>query len=113
MGEYVNISGSKGNKNTFVTLKSADATLFPTGFAGFEGPFLLPPESASTSIEFSLIPKSGSPYPVLENTLPVPLEKNKRTEITLWLNSVYQFIEITVVTAPISDEDEGEIGLWQ
>lgn len=115
VGEYVTINGSYGEKNMLTHLDNKEGIIISkTGFAYFNGPFLFPTqENSSTSISFKFIPKENSPYPIMNQTLNITLEKNKKTEITLWLNSTYKDFNITVVTTPINEEQEGEVGLWQ
>lgn len=113
VGEKATIEGSSGySKTLFKTDSAKDIT--EEGFATYEGPFIFPPDAGKESnIEITLIPKAGSLLTEMKKTVSGFTEKNKQLIITLWLTDSYNLFNITIDTAPITDSEEGDKGIWE
>jgi len=113
VGEAINLDRSFGNSKTLFTT-SAYKEITDEGFAVFEGPFVFPPENLPQStVEITITPKAGSPFPVMTKQITGPIEKNHQLIITLWVTDTYQFINITVENAPLSKVEDGDEGVWE
>jgi len=112
VGEAVNIEGGIGKTNTLYTSKTA--TITGEGFASFEGPFVFPPAgNDKATVDITVTPAVDSAFPEMKKTVQGYLERNKKLEITLYVTATYQFINVTVEIEPISDEEDGDTGIWE
>lgn len=115
LGEAVNIAGSIGStaKTIYKTAQARDVTT--KGAATFDGPFVFPPAGANkTNVVITIVPKDDSPYPAMvSKTITERLERNQKLAITLWITDTYQFFDVTVETAPISQVEDGDEGIWE
>lgn len=112
VGEAVNIEGGIGKTNTLYTSKAAIIT--DEGFASFEGPFVFPPAvNDKATVHITVTPVNGSAFPEMKKTVEGYLERNKKLEITLYVTATYQFINVNVDIEPISDEEDGDTGIWE
>jgi len=113
VGKTANLEISSGFSNTtFSTNQIKEIT--EDGFASYEGPFVFPPDQGRESnVELVITPVSGSSFSEIRKTLPGLLEKNKQLVITLWITGDYNLFSITVDTAPITDSEEGDKGIWE
>lgn len=112
----LNLQGTDGSGKLHVTLTPADQdSLTGEGFVVFQGIKVFPsPTGISSRISLSLTPAPGSSYPTL--TLPEltgTFMKNKKLLVTIWVTSTYQYIGITVNTEDISQQTNGDLGIWQ
>lgn len=113
VGEAVNPAGGIGSTRTLWT-NTTPSSITESGFAHFEGPFVFPSGTGGeTIIKVTLVPKSGSPFPEMSQTVAGMIERNKKLVVTLWLTSTYRFIGITVKTDPISETKKGDEGIWE
>lgn len=112
VGSAVNPNGGIGLANTYYSTASADSVM-TGGYAHFTGPFVFPNEAKTESlVEITVIPKAGSKFSEMKGSVTGLLERNRRLEITLWVTAVYEFIDVTIRTEPISVEKDGDKGIW-
>lgn len=113
VGEAVTISGGEGSSKTQYSSQAA-TEITTEGYAVFEGPLVFPNGTgANSSVKITIVPKDGSAFPVMTADVEGLLERNKKLEITLWLTSTYKFINVTVKTEPISESEDGDLGIWE
>lgn len=113
IGETVTISGGSGSSKTQYTSQVA-TEITTEGYAVFDGPFVFPNGTGmNASVKITITPKDESAFPVMTVDVEGLLERNKKMEITLWLTSIYKFINVTVVTDPISESQDGDLGIWE
>ncbi len=113
VGEAITISGGEGSSKTMYISESA-STITDDGYAVFNGPLVFPNGTgANTTVDITITPKDGSAFPVMASRVEGLLERNKKLEITLWLTSTYKFINVTVTTEPISENKDGDTGIWE
>lgn len=108
-----NYAGTSGTGNVFRTYSaSVDGSTDPDGFVTFTGPFVFPPSDGSeVRLKITLGKPSGETYPPVEITR--KLEANRQLEVNLWMSSSQYDIGVTVHTSPISQETEGDKGVWE
>jgi len=114
VGKSVTIAGSSGSGKTKQTIISGQSD--GEVFASFEGPFVFPSENDAT-INISYQPASGIPFPEITTSVTGPLNRNKKLEITLWVNDndpVDEELQITVEVVDMEDSDDsGDVGKWE
>ena len=114
VGKYITTAGGFGSEKTLYKATTADS-ITSKGYAIFEGPLLFPNGTrTNTSVDITITTKTGSAYPAtMTEKVQGLLERNKKLKITLWLTSTYEFITITVDTEPISENTDGDSGIWE
>jgi len=115
VGKTVTAGGTPSGSSNTVYI-SGNPKISDSGFAIFEGPFVFPPApGGQTQIKVTIIPKPGSPFPVLEYTTPASLVRNEKIDITLWITATYQFvdIEINMDVMPEAPAGTGDEGIWE
>ena len=76
--------------------------------------FIFLPIIPLINVYITITTKTGSAYPAtMTEKVQGLLERNKKLKITLWLTSTYEFITITVDTEPISENTDGDSGIWE
>lgn len=112
VGNSLNIDGGLGSVNTYYSVNQSDS-IIAGGFAHYTGPFVFPNETgANSEIDITIYPTSTSLFPVTTGKVLGVFERNRKLEITLWVTATYELITVTVRTAPITAEDEGDEGIW-
>lgn len=114
-GQRVNPDGSSGTATVTATLAAADyAELTDAGFVRFEGPFVIPPaDGGEIGLDISVVPAAGAALQPAQLRLTGKAERNKQLEITLWITSDYPVIGVEIQTAPITEEQDGDTGIWE
>lgn len=114
-GLSVRPAGTSGSATVHTICSAADFTLLPeTGFARLEGPYLLPSADGSEiGLDLLIEPAAGAAAASTRLQLSALAERNKQLEITLWITSAYPEIGVEIRTAPISEEQEGDTGIWE
>lgn len=115
VGEAVTINGSTGTGKTKVSLTQGKTNL--EEYATFEGPIVFPSESGEATVQIAFTPDTSIDFPEINTTVTGPLERNRKLEITLWINEEEpredEFLTISVTTSPMTDsEDGGDSGIW-
>lgn len=108
-----NYAETSGTGNVLRTYSASDdGSTDPDGFVTFTGPFVFPPSDGS-EVRLKITPgkPSGETYPPVEITR--KLEANRQLEVNLWMSSSQYDIGVTVHTSPISQETEGDKGVWE
>ena len=102
-GLRVNPGGSSGTATVTATLTAADyAELTDGGFVRLEGPFVIPPaDGGEVGLDITVVPAAGK------------AERNKQLDITLWITSDYPVIGVEIQTTPITEEQDGDTGIWE
>lgn len=113
VGESINIYESTGSKKTHYSSTTA-TSISDKGFASFAGPFVFPSIAGEEAeVKITINPTVDSAFPIMEKTIKGKLEKNKKLEITLWMTSTYNFIDISVNLTDITTETDGDSGIWE
>jgi len=113
VGEVINIYESRGSKKTYFSATQASSTT-TEGFAVFKGPFVFPSiagEEAEVKITIHTI--DSDIFPNTEKIIHGKLERNKKLEISLWMTSTYKLIDVLVDLSEITEETEGDSGIWE
>ena len=107
--------GSSGTATVTATLAAADyAELTDAGFVRFEGPFVIPPaDGGEIGLDISVVPAAGAALQPAQLRLTGKAERNRQLEITLWITSDYPVIGVEIQTAPITEEQDGDTGIWE
>ena len=114
-GQRVNPDGSSGTATVTATLAAADyAELTDAGFVRFEGPFVIPPaDGGEIGLDISVVPAAGAALQPAQLRLTGKAERNRQLEITLWITSDYPVIGVEIQTTPITEEQDGDTGIWE
>lgn len=115
VGSQLTAAGSTGTAKTRVRFDAAsDAELTDEGFARFEGPFVVPPAGGTpVQVDVKVTPAAGSPVPAAQVGVAGTVERNQRLEVTLWITSDYPTFDVEVRLTPITDEQDGDTGVWE
>lgn len=120
VGTSANIYGTQGAGILSTTFSEADKdSLTGEGFAAFTGPFFLPPaDNEIVEVSAVLFPKNGAAEETIQKTVKGTVKKNEQLQVVLWIKTDSEpegdrLIGITVDTKPISDETEGDKGIWE
>lgn len=115
VGAQLTTAGSVGTAKVRLRFDAAtDAVRTDEGFARFEGPFVVPPEGGgAVQLALQVEPADGSPVPAAQVRVEGVIERNKRLEVTLWVTSDYPTFDVEVRLAPITDEQDGDAGVWE
>lgn len=113
VARYCNFQGTFGKGDILCTyLASECENIDAQGFATFTGPFVFPPAGdAEVMLHITPISSSGVPYQML--TLPGKLEANRKLEVNLWFNPSYYDIGVTIRNRPITQQTDGDTGIWE
>lgn len=119
-GASANIYGTQGAATLSTTLSEANKdSLTQEGFAVFTGPFFFPPSSASpVEVSVSIYPADEAQGKTIRKVVNGAVKKNEQLCVVLWIGADTQpsedwLLGLTVDTRPISEETEGDKGLWQ
>ena len=114
-GLRVNPGGSSGTATVTATLTAADyAELTDGGFVRLEGPFVIPPaDGGEVGLDITVVPAAGAALQPVQLRLTGKAERNKQLEITLWITLDYPVIGVEIQTAPITEEQDGDTGIWE
>ena len=114
-GLRVTPAGSSGTATVAATLAAADyAELTDGGFIRLEGPFIIPPaDGGEVGLDISVVPAAGAALQPARLHLTGRAERNKRLDVTLWINSGYPAVGVEIKTAPIEREQDGDTGIWE
>lgn len=112
-GRSVRPAGSDGEAAVSATLATADyAELTDAGFVRLDGPFVIPPSEGDVALDLKVVPKAGSALKQSELHLTGTAARNRQLEVTLWITKGYPVVGVEIRTAPITDEQEGDSGIW-
>ena len=114
-GLRVNPGGSSGTATVTATLTAADyAELTDGGFVRLEGPFVIPPaDGGEVGLDITVVPAAGAALQPVQLRLTGKAERNKQLDITLWITSDYPVIGVEIQTTPITEEQDGDTGIWE
>ena len=114
-GLRVNPGGSSGTATVTATLTAADyAELTDGGFVRLEGPFVIPPaDGGEVGLDINVVTAAGAALQPVQLRLTGKAERNKQLEITLWITLDYPVIGEEIQTAPITEEQDGDTGIWE
>ena len=114
-GLRVNPGGSSGTATVTATLTAADyAELTDGGFVRLEGPFVIPPaDGGEVGLDITVVPAAGAALQPVQLRLTGKAERNRQLEITLWITLDYPVIGVEIQTAPITEEQDGDTGIWE
>ena len=108
-GLRVNPGGSSGTATVTATLTAADyAELTDGGFVRLEGPF-----GGEVGLDITVVPAAGAALQPVQLRLTGKAERNKQLDITLWITSDYPVIGVEIQTTPITEEQDGDTGIWE
>lgn len=114
-GQSVTPSASSGTAEVSAVFSAAQYTeLTAEGFARFEGPLVLPPaDGAEVGLKLSVTPAAGAALQPAVLDLKGTAVRNMGLEITLWITAEYPEIGVEIRTEPISQEQDGDSGIWE
>ena len=79
-----------------------------------EGPFVIPPaDGGEVGLDITVVPAAGAALQPVQLRLTGKAERNKQLEITLWITLDYPVIGVEIQTAPITEEQDGDTGIWE
>ena len=112
VGSSISINGGIGSSSVYYQ-STGSGNLLEGGFTHFTGPFVFPNGTGTNSqLDIVITPVAGSKYPEMKTTVNGMFERNKKLNVTLWLNATYELIYVSINKEPISEETEGDTGLW-
>ncbi len=116
VGASAGVNGGIGSSKTRVILTEA---LTNETITSYTGPFLFPSETGEDAIvTVTYTPGPDSDIPAFTKTVNGPLERNRKLEVTFWLEGEDPIDEgtlrVTVETIEMEDnEDLGDNGIWE
>lgn len=115
MARRVRPGGYEGTADAVASLAAADYTeLTDGGFVRLDGPWILPPAGgASVTLDVHVVPAAGAAMQPVDLHLQGEAERNKRLEVRLWITADYPTIGVEIRLAPITDEQDGDGGIWE
>lgn len=120
IGTSANLHGTEGSGALSTTFVEADKDGFTDeGFVSFTGPFFFPPaDNETVRVAVNLIPKDGMAGTTIRKVVTGQVKKNQCLRVVLWIGAGDEpqgdrVIGVTVDTRPISDETEGDKGIWE
>lgn len=120
IGTSAGIHGTEGTSSLSTTFMEADKDGFTdAGFVSFAGPFFFPPaDNGTVRVAVHLIPKEGTAGTTIHKVVTGQVKKNQRLQVVLWIGTGDEpqgdrVIGVTVDTKPISDETDGDKGIWE
>ena len=92
----------------------------PTGAFRAAGAFLPGFESEKAAalagevgLDITVVPAAGAALQPVQLRLTGKAERNKQLDITLWITSDYPVIGVEIQTTPITEEQDGDTGIWE
>ena len=64
-------------------------------------------------LDITVVPAAGAALQPVQLRLTGKAERNKQLEITLWITLDYPVIGVEIQTAPITEEQDGDTGIWE
>lgn len=120
VGTSADLYGTKGTAALSTAFLEADKdSLTAEGFAAFTGPFFFPPaEDGSVEVSATLFPKDETNGKTIRKVVNGQVKKNEQLQVVLWIEAGNEphgdrVIGMTVDTQPISNETEGDKGIWE
>ena len=98
-GLRVNPGGSSGTATVTATLTAADYAELTDG--------------GEVGLDITVVPAAGAALQPVQLRLTGKAERNKQLEITLWITLDYPVIGVEIQTAPITEEQDGDTGIWE
>ncbi len=106
VGTSVTVDGATGSASTYYQMNSA--ILNEDGSVTFAGPFVFPTgdvnQNAQLNIKFT--PTEGIIIPQIDYDIEGLLQRNKKLEITLWMQEVNGNLDVTLGAIVVMDWDE-------
>ena len=99
-GLRVNPGGSSGTATVTATLTAADYAE-------------LPADGGEVGLDITVVPAAGAALQPVQLRLTGKAERNKQLDITLWITSDYPVIGVEIQTTPITEEQDGDTGIWE
>lgn len=114
-GQSVTPSASSGAAEVSSVFGAKQYTeLTADGFARFEGPLILPPaDGTEVGLKLSVVPAAGAALQPAVLDLKGNALRNTRFDIRLWITSEHPEIGVEIRTEPISQEQDGDSGIWE
>ena len=81
--------------------------------SGSKGLSSFRPPTAGRSAGYHGRSRGGSALQPVQLRLTGKAERNKQLEITLWITLDYPVIGVEIQTAPITEEQDGDTGIWE
>lgn len=120
VGTSTDLFGTQGAATLSTTFSEANKdSLTQEGFATFTGPFFFPSSSAGpVEVSVSIYPKDEAQETIIRKVVNGEVKKNEQLCVVLWIESQMKpeenwSIGLTVDTRPISEETEGDKGVWE
>lgn len=120
VGTSADLFGTKGSATLSTTFSEANKdSLTQEGFAAFTGPFFFPSSSGGpVEVSVSIYPKDESSEKMIRRVVSGEVKKNEQLCVVLWIEPETKpeenwSIGLTVDTRPISEETEGDKGVWE
>lgn len=120
IGTSADIYGTKGTGTLSTTFSEADKDdISDEGFASFTGPFFFPPtDNGTVRVSVDLIPQDGTTGETIRKVVTGQVKKNEQLQVVLWVEAGDEphgerIIGVTVDTQPISEETDGDKGIWE
>lgn len=120
IGTSADIYGTMGAGTLSTTFSEADKDdISDEGFASFTGPFFFPPaEDGIVRVAVDLVPKTGETATTIHKVVSGQVKKNEQLQVVLWIGAGDEphgdrVIGVTVDTQPISEETDGDKGIWE
>ena len=83
----------------------------PTGdLSGSKG---LSADGGEVGLDITVVPAAGAALQPVQLRLTGKAERNKQLDITLWITSDYPVIGVEIQTTPITEEQDGDTGIWE
>lgn len=117
-----NVWATKGSATLFTAFAEADKdSLTQEGFAAFTGPFFFPPsEGEGVEVAVAIYPADQTEGEIIRKVVNGQVKKNEQLCVVLWIEPEAEpgpdpnrSILVAVDTRPISQETEGDKGVWE
>lgn len=116
VGQSASVNGGIGNSKTRVILNEALTDELLTSFIG---PYVFPSETGEdATVTVIYTPGPDSDIPGFTKTVSGPLERNRKLEVTFWIEDEEPIdegtLKVTVETIEMEDNDDlGDNGIWE
>ncbi len=106
VGTSVTVDGATGSASTYYT--TTEAVVDESGFITYAGPFVFPTNDVNQNAQVNIVfnPETGIEIPSIDLDIEGLLQRNKKLDITLWIQKVNGNLDVTLGAVVEMDWDE-------